>query len=58
MFLYFQSGKRRLLINCANRTYCNNYYFLGGWEDYVSVSAADYDMLLKKCLSNGYEYSE
>ena len=59
MKLYFQSGKnKRLAIDTENKTYCTNYWFLGGWKEYIKVSDTGYRELLAQCINDGYTYSE
>lgn len=54
MKFYFQSGKKRLAINTETKSYSTNYFFLGGWKEYVKVSALDYRELLAQCIRESY----
>lgn len=59
MKLYFQSGKsKRLAIDTENKTYSTNYFYLGGWKEYIKVSDTDYRELVAECINNDYTESE
>lgn len=54
MKLYFQSGKKRIAIDTEQHAYSTNYFFLGGWKEYIKVNQAGYRELLSQCINEGY----
>ena len=51
---YFQAGKHRLFIDHGNKTYCTNYFYLGGYETYIKINLIDYREMLSACKLSGY----
>lgn len=58
MRLFFQSGKKRLAIDTRRQTWNNNYFYLGGFRQYIKISAADYNNLLREIDFNCFDYDE
>ena len=58
MRLYFSTGKKRIGIDTKKETYNNNYFYLGGFKDYIKISNADYTKLEKELNFNCYSYEE
>ena len=59
MKLYFQCGKnKRLAINTTEKTYNNNFCYLGGWKTYIKVNSEAYNDILTKAKIDGYTYTE
>lgn len=60
MRFYFQAGKnKRLAINTETNEYCNNYFYLGAYHEYIKISVADYNALWERYVENYYmTYSE
>jgi hypothetical protein len=54
MTLYFQSGKNRLMIDTDKKVYSTNYYWLGGWREYIKVSDTARREILAQAVSDGY----
>lgn len=58
MILYFQAGKQRLAINTEKRTYNTNYFYLGGFKEYIKVSATDLKRIKAEIDFNCWDYEE
>lgn len=58
MTLYFQAGKQRLAINTVKRTYNTNYFYLGGYKQYIKVSATDLRRIKAEIDFNRFDYDE
>ena len=59
MKLYFQAGRnKRVAIDTEKKTWTTDFYWLGPWHHYISISAADYKKLLQEIDFNGYNYEE
>ena len=58
MKLYFQSGRKRIAIDTEAKTYSTNYYFLGGWKEYIKVNDLGYREILSQCVREGYVESD
>lgn len=58
MKLYFQAGKQRLAIDTENRTYNTDYFYLGGFKEYIKVSAIDLRRIKAELDFNCYDYEE
>ena len=59
MKLYFAAGKsKRLAINTENKTWNNNYWYLGGHRHYIKISASDYIDILRELDFNCWDYDE
>jgi hypothetical protein len=51
---YFQAGKHRLFIDHGNKTYCTNYFYLGGYESYVKIHLVELNDMVHECKLAGY----
>lgn len=58
MILYFKSNRKRLAINTDNKTYNTNYFYLGGYREYIKLSAADYTKIIEEIQFNNYTHDE
>lgn len=58
MILYFKSNKKRLAINTENKTYNTNYFYLGGYREYIKLSATDYTKIIEEIQFNNYTHDE
>lgn len=58
MTLYFQAGKQRLAINTVKRTYNTNYFYLGGYKQYIKVSATDLRRIKAEIDFYCFDYDE
>lgn len=58
MILYFKSNKKRLAINTENKTYNTNYFYLGGYREYIKLSPADYTKIIEEIQFNNYTHDE
>ena len=58
MILYFKSNKKRLAINTDTKTYNTNYFYLGGYRDYIKLSQADYTKVIEEIEFNNYTHDE
>lgn len=57
MKLYFQAGKsKRLAIDTKNKTWNNNYFYLGSHRNYIKIKTSSYYELLKEIDFNGFDY--
>lgn len=54
MILYFQAGKTRLAINTDDKTYSNDYWYLGGFRDYIKTSAFSLKEIHNKAVNDCY----
>lgn len=48
MRLYFQSGKHRLAIDTERKIWNNDYFYLGGYRNYINVKYSDMKDLLEE----------
>jgi hypothetical protein len=55
MRLYFQCGKKRIAIDTEQKAYSTNYFFLGGWKEYIKINEAAYREIMNQCIQNGYK---
>ena len=58
MILYFKSNKKRLAINTEKKTYNTNYFYLGGYREYIKLSASDYTKVIEEITFNNYTHDE
>ena len=59
MKLYFSAGKnKRLAIDTERRIWNNNYFYLGGFRQYIKISASDYTWILQEINFNAWDYAE
>lgn len=58
MKLYFQSGSKRLAIDTESKTYCTNYFYLGGFRVYVKIDRNGLKSLVSDCVADGYTETE
>lgn len=58
MILYFKAGKKRLAINTEKETYNTNYFYLGGYREYIKISPTDYNKILEEIDFNCWNYDE
>lgn len=55
MRLYFQCGRKRIAIDTEQKAYSTNYFFLGGWKEYIKINEAAYREIMNQCIQNGYK---
>lgn len=55
MKLYFQTGKKRIAIDTEQKAYTTNYFFLGGWKEYIKINEAAYREIMNQCIQDGYK---
>lgn len=58
MRLYFSDGKHRLAIDTDRKVYNDNYFYLGGYKDYIKVKYSDIRNILTEMNFNGWDYAE
>lgn len=58
MRLYFQAGKKRLAIDTNRKTWNNNYFYLGGYKDYIKVTLTDLRKIQAEIDFNCFDYDE
>lgn len=59
MRLYFTAGKnKRLAIDTNKQTWNNNYFYLGGFKQYIKISVSDYNRILREIDFNAWSYEE
>lgn len=57
MKLYFTTGKKRLALDTETKTYSVDYFYLGGWKDYIKISSLDRYNILAALMTDGYTES-
>lgn len=59
MKLYFEAGKnKRVAIDTVKETYNTDYFYLGPWHTYITISVKDYTRILRELDFNMYDYEE
>lgn len=59
MRLYFSAGKnKRLAIDTVKQTWNNNYFYLGGFKDYIKISSSDYTKIIREIDFNCWNYED
>ena len=55
MRLYFKSGKNhRLMIDTDAKIYSTDYFYLGGWREYLAISDAARREIIAQAVADGY----
>jgi hypothetical protein len=55
MILFFQGGRERIAFNTDTQVYQQGFYELGGWKEYIKVSATNIREIIATCVNDGYK---
>jgi hypothetical protein len=58
MRLYFSTGKKRLAFDTERKTWNDNYFYLGGYREYIKVNNADYIKIQEEIDFNMWDYDD